>query len=121
MTTSKRAILVSPRKFEVQTVVIPDPLEHQLLIRIGCCGLCNFELNHWKGLMGTCPQSLGHEWNGTVISTGTAVSDFKSGDRIAMLPKRGSLTGFSEYSLIDEEQCWHLPVLRQMQKSVTGN
>ena len=62
---TKRAILVKPGMFEISEIEI-FPRPEELLVKIASCGLCNYELNHWRGLLGTCPQTLGHEWGGTV-------------------------------------------------------
>ncbi len=54
----KRAFLIKPGRFElleVDIVLQPD----ELLVKVETCGLCNWELNHWKGLIGQFPQSLG--------------------------------------------------------------
>ena len=66
---SKRAVLVEPRRFEFETAdVSPSPT--QVLVKIAACGLCNWELNHWKGIITPYPMRLGHEWAGTIIETG---------------------------------------------------
>ena len=77
---TKRAILVEPGRFEIEELDIA-PKPGQVLVKIEVCGLCNWEKNHWKGLLGKCPQSLGHEWAGTVVETGGVVK-LKPGDRI---------------------------------------
>ena len=101
---TKRAILVEPGRFEIEELDIA-PKPGQVLVKIEVCGLCNWEKNHWKGLLGKCPQSLGHEWAGTVVETGGVVK-LKPGDRITALP--GSLTGFSEYTVESEANCFRL-------------
>jgi threonine dehydrogenase-like Zn-dependent dehydrogenase len=91
---TKRAFLVKPGKFEIREMdVKPGP--GQILVKVAVCGLCNWEQNHWKGLLGSCPQSLGHEWAGTVVEIGEGVDDVNIGDNVTGLP--GELQAFSEY------------------------
>jgi threonine dehydrogenase-like Zn-dependent dehydrogenase len=102
---TKRAFLVEPRRFEISEVDI-FPKDEELLVKVSSCGLCNWELNHWKGIIGTFPQTLGHEWTGTVIELDRNVKNFKIGDVVTVLPD--SLTGFSEYTVVNEKNCFNL-------------
>lgn len=99
---SRRAYLVSPRKFEIKEVEVncgPD----DVLVQASVCGLCNWELNHWKGLLGPYPQTVGHECGGKVIEVGANVKDFKKGDLVtALLP---NMDGFSDYVAFDKSKC----------------
>jgi len=100
---SKRAVLVEPRRFEFEVAdVSPSPT--QVLVKIAACGLCNWELNHWKGIITPYPMRLGHEWAGTIIETGREVKKFKPGDRVSVL----SLQGFAEYSVAEENMTFAL-------------
>jgi threonine dehydrogenase-like Zn-dependent dehydrogenase len=94
---TKRALLVSPGCFEIIDAEI-DLKPDQLLVKVAACGLCNWELNHWAGAIGDCPQTLGHEWAGEVVETGSLVSGFHPGDRVTALPE--DMTGFSEYTAV---------------------
>ncbi len=92
---SRRAFLVEPHKMEIREVdVSPQPGE--ILVRIAVCGLCNWELNHWHGILGTPPQPLGHEWAGEVVELGEGIDDVTVGDYVT-----GFLVGqhgFSDYA-----------------------
>lgn len=78
---TKRAFLIAPGKFELREVDInPDP--GQILVKVAACGVCNWEMNHWKGLLGECPQTLGHEWGGTVAALGEGITDIAVGDGV---------------------------------------
>jgi threonine dehydrogenase-like Zn-dependent dehydrogenase len=78
---SRQAVLVEPGRFEIEEVEIaPGP--GQILVRVAVCGLCNWEMNHWHGQIGTCPQTIGHEAAGTVAELGAGVTDVQIGDRI---------------------------------------
>ncbi len=65
MFKSKRAVLVAPGKFEIrETEAIA--LKGQVVVKIASCGLCNWELNHWQGKIGTFPPlgGIGEEMCG---------------------------------------------------------
>jgi threonine dehydrogenase-like Zn-dependent dehydrogenase len=92
---TRRAFLVAPGEFEIREIDLKRPSPSQVLVKIAACGLCNWEQNHWKGLLGTCPQTLGHEWGGVVQEAGKRVKNVKPGDSVAALPD--VMTGFSDY------------------------
>ena len=100
---TKRAHLVGVRKFELRSdTVTAGPQD--VLVKIESCGLCNWELNHWKGNLGTCPQTLGHEWGGSVVACGDNVEGLKVGDRVTGLPD--NLEGFAEYGVFKASHCF---------------
>ena len=80
---TKRAMLMKPRQIEVMEV--DQPLgDDQVLIKVASCGLCNWELNYWKGILRTddYPYPLGHEYAGWVVEVGKNVTQFKVGDKV---------------------------------------
>jgi threonine dehydrogenase-like Zn-dependent dehydrogenase len=91
---TRRAFLVQPGRFELQELDV-QPNWGEVLVKIAACGLCNWEQNHWKGLLGECPQSLGHEWAGTVVAVGDGANGLQVGDTVTALPD--ALSGFSDY------------------------
>jgi L-iditol 2-dehydrogenase len=100
---SSRAYLTAPRTFEIrQDEITPGPDE--VLVKIEACGLCNWELNHWKGLLGTCPQTLGHEWGGVIVELGRDVKGHKVGDRVTGLA--AGLEGFAELGVFGADHCY---------------
>jgi len=99
---AKRAFLIEPKKFKIDYVDV-EPKSNQVLVKVVSCGLCNWELNHWHGRLGTFPQSLGHEWAGIVVDVGSDVKTLKPGDKVTALPD--DLSGFSEYTVVDEKNC----------------
>jgi len=100
---TKRAVLVAPKRFEIIETEL-DLLPGQVIAKIASCGLCTWELNHWRGELGACPLTLGHEWGGTVAEVGHDVKTLKVGDRFAALPV--DQNGFSEYAVIPEPRCF---------------
>lgn len=101
---SKRAFLMEPGKFEIKEVDVQIAAD-EVLVKVSSCGLCNWELNHWKGLLGQCPQTLGHEWAGVVVETGKDVKNIAKGDYVT-----GLFTGigFTEYTAAKASQCFKL-------------
>lgn len=97
---TRRAILMEPGKFEIITEDI-NPGKRELLVKVEVCGLCNWEINHYHGVVGTCPQTLGHEWSGTVVGMGEEVTGFSIGDHVAAMPV---YVGFADYAVIDYER-----------------
>jgi threonine dehydrogenase-like Zn-dependent dehydrogenase len=77
-----------------------------VLVEVAVCGLCNWEQNHWLGHLGTCPQTLGHEWAGTVAEVGPGVSGLAIGDRVTGLPD--SLSAFADYLTVGAANCYTL-------------
>lgn len=102
---TKRAVLIEPRNIEVQEIEI-NPGPGQMLVKVGGCGLCNWELNHWKGLIGPNPQPLGHEWAGEVVQLGENVQGFVIGDLVS--GESVGMTGFSEYLIANAKGCFKL-------------
>ncbi len=105
MVGTKTAVLTQPGKFEIQERDI-SPKPDEVLVRVEVCGLCNWELNHFKGLIGNFPMTLGHEWAGIIVEIGSNVSRLKIGDPVTVLPDR--LEGFSQYAAVKEEYCFRL-------------
>jgi threonine dehydrogenase-like Zn-dependent dehydrogenase len=101
----KAAVLVGPRKMEVQLVDVPAPTATQVLVRVKSCGLCHSEVGRylgkattWRGDPLTYPARFGHEPAGIVEEVGRAVDGFKPGDRVTGIGFRGS---FAEYAIVD--------------------
>jgi len=74
----KRAILVEPGRFELMEVE-ESPGAGEVLIEVSSCGLCNWELNFWKGTLENV-RILGHEWCGVIVEVGEGVNSRKIGD-----------------------------------------
>ena len=57
-----------------------------LAVRVDYCGVCHSDLHAIHGLVGKATDGLvpGHEFAGTVIGVGSAVTGFAPGDRVAV-------------------------------------
>ncbi len=96
---NRYALLVEPHRFEIEEEPVPVPKENQILVQVRTGGMCRWEHNHWHGRLGSYPQRIGHEWSGTVVSTGAGIHDVAEGDNVTGLLT--GLGGFAEYVLVD--------------------
>lgn len=76
---------------ELQDTPIPRPSPTQVLIHVRCTGICGSDLHLWhRGAIGPlivdCPSILGHEASGVVLALGSAVTNLRVGDRVAIEP-----------------------------------
>jgi L-iditol 2-dehydrogenase len=80
-----KALLLSEYK-QLDIVDLPTPLpaEDELLIRIQACGICGSDVHGYDGSTGRRlpPIVMGHEAAGIVESVGSAVENFRAGDRV---------------------------------------
>lgn len=73
----------------IETLEIPKPLDGEVLVRVAACGLCGTDIH--LAVDGDLPVertpiTLGHEAAGVIAEIGAGVTDFKTGDRVAMFP-----------------------------------
>lgn len=105
----RAARIVGPEKFEVESVVRPEPRPGQLRFRVEGSGVCASNLGPWFGLPWTQyplgPGESGHEAWGTVDAVGKDVKGFAPGDRVAAL----SYNAYAEYDLADASATLRLP------------
>jgi propanol-preferring alcohol dehydrogenase len=115
---------------------IPEPLAHQLLVRVSVCGVCRTDLHLAEGdLVPRRPKVIpGHEVVGVVAEVGTGCELFQQGDRVGVawlastcgacrfcLSGRENLCrdprftgwdfdgGYAEYVTVDERYAYRLP------------
>lgn len=111
----------------------PRPGPGELLIKVHRCGVCGTDLSMTKGTMwdfGTNVQ-FGHEYAGEVLEVGSAVSGWRAGDRLAVLPSvacgdcgscrehgnnvlcqsapASAMKGFAEYAVVPVSVATRLP------------
>ncbi|KAF2012318.1 NAD(P)-binding protein [Aaosphaeria arxii CBS 175.79] len=79
-------------KLHLNEVPIPEPREHEILVKIACASLCHsdvmlFEPNEQGLILGKNPVTIGHEATGTVVRTGSGdvASKFNPGDAVGFL------------------------------------
>jgi L-iditol 2-dehydrogenase len=80
----KALLLTEYSKLEMADLPIPQPAPDEVLIRVEACGICGSDVHGYDGSSGRRipPLVMGHEAAGSIESVGSAVSDFKKGDRV---------------------------------------
>ena len=88
----KAAVLTGIKKIEIVDVPEPaSPAEGEVLLQVNMVGVCGSDVHYYaEGRIGTqkveYPYRIGHEFSGTIIETGSGVSNLKPGDRVAVDP-----------------------------------
>lgn len=89
----------------------PQPREHEILVEIAACAVCRTDLHVVDGELPehTLPIVPGHEIVGRVAARGTAVTQFKIGDRVGV-PWLGGTCGTCIYCRDGRENLCDRPV-----------
>ncbi|TML30303.1 MAG: zinc-dependent alcohol dehydrogenase family protein [Actinobacteria bacterium] len=83
----KAAVISAPGKVEVTEVEDPTPGPRDVVVEVAACGLCGTDLHILHGEFApTLPIVPGHEFAGTVVAVGSAVTERRTGDRVAVDP-----------------------------------
>lgn len=73
----------APRTFAIVERETPQPGPHQVLIRVKACGICKTDLTiHDGSFLAQFPLINGHEFAGVIEAVGSAVTEWKVGDRV---------------------------------------
>lgn len=82
----------------------PEPGAGQILLRVHACGVCRTDLHVVDGDLshGKLPIIPGHEVVGSVVACGSAVSDYRPGDRVGV-PWLGFTCGVCDYCVRGQE------------------
>lgn len=72
------------KKLELTDMPLPEIGPHDLLVRVKACGICGSDVHGFDGSTGRRqpPIVMGHEAAGVIAEVGSAVTDFKPGDRV---------------------------------------
>lgn len=83
-----RAAVISARgEVAVTTVDDPVPGPREVVVEVAACGICGTDLHILQGEFApTLPVIPGHEFAGVVAATGSAVTELRVGDRVAVDP-----------------------------------
>lgn len=81
----KALLLTEPGKLEIAELADPEVAPDEVLVRVAACGICGSDIHGFDGSTGRRipPLVMGHEAAGTISAVGSAVSDFREGDRVA--------------------------------------
>ncbi len=130
----KAALLKCPNQIELINYSLPKIKPDELLIKVDTCGLCGTDYHIFRGeAKSKIPVIPGHEYTGTVIEKGTAVSEFQIDDHVVIDPniscgncfycRTGKIQfctnlkalgvtqngGFAEYSAVPSSQTYLIP------------
>jgi D-arabinitol dehydrogenase (NADP+) len=66
---------------------VPEPDADEVLIKVKASGICGTDLHIYRGeYLGEYPVIPGHEFSGVIEATGSRVTRFKTGERVAVEP-----------------------------------
>jgi threonine dehydrogenase-like Zn-dependent dehydrogenase len=106
---SQSAVLVQPRRIEMQKTPLPQPAAGQLRVRLEGSGVCASSLPVWEGRPWFSyplePGAPGHEGWGHIDAIGENVTGLDVGDRVALL----SYHAYGEYDIADASAVVRLP------------
>jgi D-xylulose reductase len=85
-------VLEKKQLIKLRGIEVDEPMgPHDVRIKIHTVGICGSDVHYYQwGKIGpfvvNAPMILGHEASGTIIETGSAVTNLKVGDRVCMEP-----------------------------------
>jgi 2-desacetyl-2-hydroxyethyl bacteriochlorophyllide A dehydrogenase len=83
----RAAVIKAPGEVDVSTVEDPTPGPREVVVDVAACGICGTDLHILQGEFApTLPVVPGHEFAGEVVAVGTAVTELRLGDRVAVDP-----------------------------------
>lgn len=89
---NSEAILVTPKKFEIQECPMPQPKDNEILMKVEYVGMCGSDIHGFEFGPFIPPKDphqkigLGHEVAGEVVGIGAKVTKFKVGDKVLIEP-----------------------------------
>lgn len=80
----KALVLTEYMKLQYQDVPDPAPAPEEVLVEVKACGICGSDVHGMDGSSGRRipPIVMGHEASGVITKTGSAVHNFRAGDRV---------------------------------------
>jgi L-iditol 2-dehydrogenase len=80
----KALVLKEYRRLVVEDFAVPRPEPDEVLVRVRACGICGSGVHGMDGSSGRRipPIIMGHEAAGEIAEVGSAVTNWKSGDRV---------------------------------------
>ena len=84
-----------PGDVRLDTAERPEVGKDDVLLRIHVCGICGTDVHYVKTggggrRKGPDPMPIGHEASGEIIAVGSAVSDYRPGERVIVNPMTSS-------------------------------
>jgi len=85
---TKAAVLIGQNKpLEIRELNVPNLNPGQVLVKVAYSGICQNQLNEFKGVKGHdpfIPHTMGHEASGIVLNVGEGVTKVKPGDHVVL-------------------------------------
>lgn len=111
----KLAMVHGPNDVRLDDVPMPVPGPNDVVVRVAVCGICGSDLGYARAgglpLGAGEPLPLGHEFSGMIDSVGSAVTKYKSGQRVIVNPTStannigvGGPGGFASHILVREAE-----------------
>jgi len=83
----KAVVIDAVNRYSFKDCSEPSVHDHEVLVKVACCGLCGTDLHILKGeYPAHLPLIPGHEFSGVVTAVGSAVCDVKISDRVCIDP-----------------------------------
>jgi D-arabinitol dehydrogenase (NADP+) len=83
----KAAVINQPGQMKIIEIDRPVLAPDEVLVRVMASGICGTDVHIFRGeYLGDYPVIPGHEFSGVVEATGSQVTRFKPGDRVAIEP-----------------------------------
>lgn len=88
MATMNTLVCLEPTRLVYQQRPIPQPATGEAVLKILTVGICGTDIHAWSGQQPffSYPRVLGHEICGEIVSVGSQASDFRVGQRVAVIP-----------------------------------
>jgi len=83
------AVYVGDGRMAVEDRPVPVPGPNEVLVEVAQCGICGSDLHLVLEGYARPGTVLGHEWAGTVVTSGAAVSGWEPGARVVSNPTGG--------------------------------
>jgi 2-desacetyl-2-hydroxyethyl bacteriochlorophyllide A dehydrogenase len=83
------AVYIGDRQIAVQDLPVPVPGPDEVLVEVAQCGICGSDMHLVLEGYARAGTVLGHEWAGTVVAPGSAVSGWEPGARVVSNPTAG--------------------------------
>lgn len=87
MSSTVRGVIARKPKTatEIVDIVVPDPVDHDVVVKVSACGVCHTDLTYRDGgINDEFPFLLGHEAAGVVEAVGPDVSLVAPGDFVVL-------------------------------------
>jgi 2-desacetyl-2-hydroxyethyl bacteriochlorophyllide A dehydrogenase len=83
------AVYIGDGQIAVQDLPVPVPGPDEVLVEVAQCGICGSDMHLVLEGYARAGTVLGHEWAGTVVTPGSAVSGWEPGARVVSNPTAG--------------------------------